>query len=143
IELIKANADPLEISDLWNKDVYYVNARDRTRWIHYGFYLGALAQQSADDLERIMEDLPGSRGRLRIIYRARRIEFLERRPERVESLVEDSLDRNLIVSGTRKIECIIDSFAESLSAYRYSCAFDTRHALSLSDVWESTNRFRK
>jgi len=141
IELIKANTDLSEVGELWRTEVMNVSGRDRSRWIHYGFYLGILAHQSLEDLETVMEDLPVAPQRLRFVYRARRIEFLERREERVRSLIDATLDRDLLSSGTRKVECVIDSFAESLNVHRYSSSFNTRHPVSLNELWESTARF--
>ena len=141
IDLIKLNAEISEISTIWFEETQSAKEHDRTRWIRYGLELGVLAQQSLDRIGTIMEDAPTEPQRLIFIYRARRIEFLEQNEDRVNTVITAILDRKLIPLGRRKVESILDCFAESLNAERYAYSFETRQLFPLKGLWENGRRF--
>lgn len=140
IDLIKLNTELAEISRLWLGEALKVTGTDRTRWIYYGHSLGALAQQPPVTLETLMEDSPTELGRLIFIYRARRIEFLEQKEERVNSIINAILERDLLPIG-RRLDSMLDCFAQSLDVNRYAHSFETRQPFPLNEIWEERKRF--
>jgi len=141
IELIKINADPPEISAMWLDNLKRTTGKDRTTWIRYGLLLGALALQAQDELESIVEDIANDPVRLALIYRARRLEFIENSEARSNTIISLILDGAFPAFPVRKAESTIDLFTQSLDASRYALSFSTRDPRPLCEIWDASRRF--
>lgn len=141
IELIKANASVPETVSTWLEETRQLRGEDRTRWLEYGLYLGALAQVSVEEAERLLEDGPNDARRLALMYRARQIRVCEGSAVRFDQMIQLVLARRIIAFPGRKIESALDQLSHALDASRYAFAFGVRQPLPLREVWGGTRRF--
>lgn len=141
IELIKINAGATETLSTWLDETLQVNGENRTRWIEYGLYLGALSQASMQEAERILQDELNNAERLILMYRARQLRVCESSPERFENIAQLILNRKVVSPGGRKIESALDQLSHALDSSRYAFAFDVRQPIPLYEVWDGSRRF--
>jgi hypothetical protein len=139
IDLIRPNASPEEITARWLTSVTSASGKDRTRRIVYGMHLGALSKLPAPQVATLLEDDCDYPERLTLLLRGGRSEFIEADENRFGTVIAHLLNHNPD-TGVRRSHSLTDVFFQVLSPLRYSCAFENRHPMPLSTLWEHVYR---
>lgn len=91
IDLIKANARPDEISNLWEKYVLDIDTTEHTLWLRYGLSLGILQVVPEKRIEAFIADDPNNIARLQILLRSSHVALCERSETRCKAIVHSIL----------------------------------------------------
>jgi hypothetical protein len=146
LELLKANAETAsDVVDLWYKRVSTASHDDQPRWLQYGVQLGTLSLISLEQLHSLMqlEHLRSSPYVIGLLFRARRLDYLQSTEEIFESVVSFILDGKILIQPQRRIESPLDALGQAIDLHRYSSVLRDRQPLSLAQFWESRSRAAK
>ncbi len=99
--------------------------------------MGALSQVDVQKLEAVM-DL--DRIPCELLYRARRLDILERSEESFELAVTGVLEGKLYSQRQRRSESALDSLCHALDPLRYGIAFSERAPVSLNQLMSRFHR---
>lgn len=139
LDLIKANSTPDEIYDIWYKSIPKT-LKERSLWLSYGLYLGLLSQMPLNDLSETLSDAPNNAGRLNLVFRARRFDYLENSESNCKAIIDAILNGQITAQRKRSLQSVIDLFSHAIDPYRYSIAFRYRHPIPLVKIWERNQR---
>jgi hypothetical protein len=120
LELIEANCDKEKITDYWLGKLHKVSASKRTKWIQYGAHLNCLSQQDTDSLDKILSDVPMDHDRINALLQSNQRKYFEEKEERLNSLVEDILNRNIRVSTFLQSSSVLQVLEQALNAQVYT-----------------------
>lgn len=128
IELLKANASAQELTEHWIKRF---DGRKSHTWLEYGLNLGVLSQVQLEQLEALVPivEIP-----LALLYRARRLEILERTEGSFDEAVNAVLDGRLVPQRQKRMESALDSLCLAVDPIRYAVVFSERAPAPLSAV---------
>jgi hypothetical protein len=133
IELLRANASNDELIELW---AWEFDRSHSLAWLTYGVQLGALSRIDNKKLDTLIDaEVP-----LGLLYRARRLDILERSEDAFNRAVEGVLNRELTAQPQRRIESALDSISHAVEPLRYALAFAERAPISLSKLFAQQNR---
>jgi hypothetical protein len=140
IELIRANTSPLYAKERWLGVTQLLTGDDRTRWIAFGLSLGALAKLTTVELNGLLDDTIDVSHRLSLILRSGQKQFVEINEGRFEAVVCYLLDGNTEMSF-RRSRSIVEALAQMVATHTYACAFQRRHPMPLSSLWDEIYPF--
>lgn len=108
-------------------------------WLEYGLHLGVLSRLPIDSLVKLVEAPESPRRPLKLLYRARRLDYLERDEEYFEASVVAVLNRDIFPQQQRRMESALDALTHALDLGRYAVAFSDRVPVPLSKVLADRN----
>jgi NACHT domain len=138
VELLRANVASVdEAVSAWRERLGSVVP---SRWLEYGLRLGVLSRVDLTEIAELVErpdcvELP-----LNLLYRARRLDYLERNERTFELSVAAILRRELLPQHQRRVESALDALSNALDLSRYAAAFSNRVPVALSKVLAQQNR---
>ena len=134
IELLRANCSTEELTDLWAESF---DTSKAGRWLKYGLHMGVLSAIDIGRLERFIAGQEEASSRL--LYRARRLDFIEASDDRFDDAVNGILDGRLAALPQRRIDSALDALAHAVSPSRYGPALRERVPVPLSNLIQHTN----
>lgn len=140
IELIRNNNSRQEISELWGDRLWKVPSKDRTKWIHYGVYLGAAGTLDADSVKRILKDQNNALTTINLLIRAGQGDVIQSMPKESKITIDGILDGELRLSRKRPKEAL-ELFMTALDAHRYAIVFHERKPIPLAELWKDNSRY--
>ena len=142
IELVRANASPPDAKDRWLHQTQLLTGAERTRWITYGLHLGTLGNLTNAQLESLLDDAQDGPNRLNLIFRSGQTQFVELDEVRFETLVYSVLEGGPEMNF-RRVRSIVYTLAHLIATYRYTFAFQRRHPMPLSSLWDELYQYPK
>jgi hypothetical protein len=124
---------------------YWIALRNRggkgelSNWLYYGLRLGSLRKISVEQLAELLpeQEVEASIG---ILYRARRLDFLESTETRFTQTLDAILDSKTEIALQRRVESALDAVSHAINPSRYALAFATRVSAPLTSLLEHRNR---
>ncbi|MCE9596728.1 MAG: NTPase (NACHT family)-like protein [Spirochaetia bacterium] len=133
IELIKANASLEDILSRWLAAVKAASGPQRTAWIGFGLYLGALAQLEEEQITVIMGDGKDETKRLTHFLHGGKSDYVESDASRFTKVLDFSLAQYPL-AGIRRGSSIAN-FLNALWPQRYAIVFQDRQPIPLKNLW--------
>jgi hypothetical protein len=138
IELLRANVASVdEAVSAWRERIGPIMPR---RWLEYGLRLGVLSRASLTEVAELIERQGDPEPPLNLLYRARRLDYLERDEQTFELSVAAILRREVRPQHQRRIESALDALSHALDPSRYATAFSNRVPVALAKVLAQQNR---
>lgn len=135
IDLLKANSSFTDILPVWLAETLAVRLIERTHWLEYGLQLGCLSNVPRAQLENILEDQPLTGERVDLLFRAKRLDFLESDEQRFSSTVQSILSGDTEATSGSRVQGVVDLLAHLLDVNRYAISFKLPQNAPLSDTW--------
>jgi hypothetical protein len=135
IDLIRANTTPELLRSRWYMETKSASSTKRTDWFEYGLHLACLPLLTDGELDHLLSDRPLNARRAGILFRARKIEYLNAR-EQAFKVTIDSILQLKIRSYSSRLESNLELFAGLLAPHRFTMAFGTNEAAPLGTVWK-------
>lgn len=139
ISLLKVNtSSPSELAPFWIEQTNAHSGEKRLRWLKYGVELGVL---STVDITKVrgMDERPHDKQTLAALFRARRLDFLERSEATFDSVADAILERAIIAQPQRRVESALDILVHAVNPSRYAITFQERHPVPLATRLEQRN----
>ena len=137
VELLKANVASVDEAVLaWRERIGSVLP---PRWLEYGLRLQVLSRLDLSEIVGLTEHAAPSKPLLNLLYRARRLDYLERDEQTFELSVAGILSRELRPQHQRRVESALDALSNALDLSRYAAAFSNRAPVPLSRVLVQQN----
>jgi hypothetical protein len=136
IDLLKANISSTDILPAWLKETLAVQSAERTHWLEYGLQLGCLSNIPSPQLENILSDESLRGDRVDLLFRAKRLDFLESTEERFSATVRSILGGDTEATPSSRVQGVVDLLAYCLDVNRYALSFKFPHNAPLSETWK-------
>ncbi len=136
IDLLKANADLVQIFPIWKDRLEKMEGQKRFDWLFYGLHLGCISNLDNAELKTFFGDLIDNGLTLDILIKGRRVEFLEATPERFDSALEVILERRIFASSSWRNQSLLELIGHTFDVSRYAMSFEAPENSPLSTVWK-------
>jgi len=137
VELLRANVISVDESiSAWRERASSVMP---PRWLEYGLRLGVLSRLALSEIADLVERPDCSEESMDLLYRARRLDYLERDERTFELSVAAILAREMRPHHQRRMESALDALSHALDLTRYATAFSDRVPVALSKVLAQQN----
>jgi hypothetical protein len=140
LDLLRANSESkrdLEVA--WVEALEKAAPKQRVVWLERGLHLGVLSTIPIQEVRRLvsLEKTHSDTTVLNILYKARRLDYIEDSEVTFDLTLKGILERRIISQPQRRIESALDALCHSIDPNRYSIAFRDRQPSALSEVLES------
>jgi hypothetical protein len=144
VDVLTANAEPLELQAFWRQRVLARSASSRTTWMRFGVRLGTLQRCSSADIDALMSDDDAERAeRLRILLEGRLWAYLESTADYHRAAVNEILNEGYTLHHSRnQPSSLLEAFASAANPLRYGLALLAPEPVPLSAVWEKNALLR-
>jgi hypothetical protein len=143
VGLLRAYSAGSDLSQHWLTCCETANSvSESAKWLEYGLQLGVLPTINAELLARVIPQSLTSEV-LDVLYRARRLDFLERNEATFNTVIAGILDKRIGIAQQRRVESALDALNHAVDPLRYVLAFDQRSPVPLARTLEHRNRSAK
>jgi hypothetical protein len=143
VKLLRANSESkADVTSGWIQQTIASAPERRLDWLEHGLHLGVLSTIDLHQLNQLISDLGLSTETivLPVLFRAKRLDYLQSSERIFEEVVSLILDRRITAQPLRRIESPLDALSHAVDANRYAVAFHDRQPSSLEDHLQGRNR---
>ncbi len=138
LEVVRANSEGnADLTAAWIEQ--YERATDdpgRLKWLDHGVDLGVVSILDIHRLRDLLGTLTNETDLLNILFRARRLDYLQCSEVLFDKMVSGILSHNVSPQPLRRIESALDALSQAVDPRRYAFAFRDRQPTALAQLLE-------
>ena len=139
LALAVAYAPGGDLVDQWSIRFAALATSDKQRWLYYGLRLGVLSTIPIEKLRNLLPE-EANKSFLRLLYQARRLDFVEQSEANFNQILDEILDGGAVIAVQRQVESVLDAVSHSIDPFRYAMSFNERIEAPLMRLIERINR---
>lgn len=141
LDLLRANSQSLsDLAAEWTSHYKVESEGNRLVWLEHGMRLGVLQMVPVETLRQLLPTGARDVDTLSILFRARRLDYLEASEEQFDETINAVLESQWISMLRERVESVLDALTRAVAASRYGICFHNRQPVPFSAILSRRER---